>query len=151
MFKPWDVVDENGVPVKGKINVSVTRIDPTTGLGRNQMPGNFTGLDNAGRAGDLISYVMMAVGLTDTDGHALETMKSIQMALRVPESLEETAPQGIPLWLFKDAVKQWQEKGSATLSGNNYKGEIKVKRKLPYWNCDTFMLRRIRKRPRTQK
>ncbi len=143
IFNPWDVVDTNGCPIKGRVNVAIKRIDPTTELGRQQMPGNLVGKSKRNDIVDLVSYVMMAVGLTDTEGNIMKTMRAMTMAIEVPESLQESAPDEIPLWVFNDAIRKWQEENTAILLDTKYAGGIKLD-ELPFWNCDTMMVRQIR-------
>lgn len=125
-----------GQAYSGPVYVYAKKIDPTTTVGRESMPGDLRGLTAAnGEERLLQSFGMMVAELYDANGNALQMNNANAiMQLKVPTSLVANAPQSIPLWYYDEAKEMWVEEGSATLQGDTYVGNVAH---FSFWNCDT--------------
>ncbi len=134
-FDAGDVALPNGNPYSGTVHVAAHRIDPTQANGRFEMPGDLRGITNENKNVVLQSFGMMAVELTDPSGNLLQVApnQTVEMSFDVPTSLVSSAPSSIPLWYFDESTGDWKEEGSATLTGNTYKGEVSH---FSFWNYD---------------
>lgn len=126
------VVDGSNTPYNGLVNMSVKHLDPTDGNCAWQMPGD---LMNASRTSALVSYGMLNVELKDNLGQKLQIASGKQATLKtvVPSSLLSNAPASIPLWYFNETTGNWQNEGSAALTGGAYIGTVSH---FSTWNCD---------------
>ncbi len=128
---------QTGQGYTGQVYVYAKKIDPTTLLGQNSMPGDLRGLTATNQEERLLqSFGMMVAELYDVNGVALQiaTGQKAIMQMKVPSSLLGTAPASIPLWYYDEAKEMWVEEGSASLQGGMYIGEVKH---FSFWNCDT--------------
>ena len=125
-----------GQAYSGPVYVYAKKIDPTTTVGRESMPGDLRGLTAAnGEERLLQSFGMMVAELYDANGNALQMNNANAiMQLKVPTSLVANAPASIPLWYYDEAKEMWVEEGSATLQGDTYVGNVAH---FSFWNCDT--------------
>ncbi|HPI54564.1 MAG TPA: hypothetical protein PLU10_07705, partial [Chitinophagaceae bacterium] len=125
-----------GQAYSGPVYVYAKKIDPTTTVGRESMPGDLRGLTAAnGEERLLQSFGMMVAELFDANGNALQMNNANAiMQLKVPTSLVANAPQSIPLWYYDEAKEMWVEEGTATLQGDTYIGNVAH---FSFWNCDT--------------
>ncbi|MBL7765900.1 MAG: carboxypeptidase regulatory-like domain-containing protein [Chitinophagaceae bacterium] len=125
-----------GTPYYGQVFVYAKRIDPTTELGLNSMPGDLRGVRTSSEERLLVSYGMMVAELYDASGNALQMadQQEATITLDVPVSMAGAAPASIPLWYFDEVKGIWVEQGNALLQGNKYIGKVKH---FSFWNCDT--------------
>lgn len=129
---------KSGALYNGQVKVYARKIDPTTKIGRESMPGDLIGLPMNG-TGDkiLTSFGMITVELNDGNGNELQITdgKDVTMEMNIPTSLLNSAPSHIPLWYYDEAKGKWIEEGSADLNGNKYIGKVKH---FSFWNFDIF-------------
>ncbi len=142
-FPANGVVDADGNPYEGTVEVAARWIDPTATNLQEIMPGGLQGLMPGGVQGNgdtfeevaLASFGMMAVELEGSNGEALNlgNDKKATLTFPVPTELLANAPATIPLWYFNESVGMWVIEGSATLQGAEYIGEVSH---FSFWNCD---------------
>ncbi len=130
------VNNANGNAYNGQVYVYAKKIDPTTQLGMETMPGDLRGVASSGIERLLQTFGMMVAELYDINGNALQiaTGSSATLSLTVPTSLQGKAPANIVLWSYDEAKGMWVEDGGAVLEGNKYVGKVKH---FSFWNCDT--------------
>lgn len=134
-FQADGIVDENGHPYSGTVQVAIQYIDPTASdLGR-RMPGNLTGFSEDDGLVVLGTYGMIGVELSGSQGQELQLAqgKPAEIAVKVPSSLQGNAPASIPLWHYDENIGIWMEEGEASLENGYYVGEVAH---FSYWNCD---------------
>lgn len=134
-FTNANIVDENGDPYTGEVQVASYYLDPTDERTFEQMPGNLQGIDSEAEDVALVSYGMMVVELEGAGNQSLNigdsTMATITMP--VPQELLADAPAEIPLWSFDETFGVWIQEGTATLQNGEYVGEVSH---FSFWNCD---------------
>lgn len=125
----------NGTPYSGPVRVSTHYLDPTREAFPLRMPGDLRAFTLNNEEGELTSYGMMSVELTDATGAKLELRAGVKATLKmpIPASLQAQAPPTIALWYFDDTRAAWVEEGQATRSGDTYVGEVSH---FTWWNCD---------------
>jgi protocatechuate 3,4-dioxygenase beta subunit len=125
-----------GLPYNGQVYVYAKRIDPTTSLGRNTMPGDLRGVSVGQNENMLRSFGMLVAELYDASGNALQLAETQEatISLDIPSSSVSSAPASIALWYFDEVKGIWVEEGRAMLQGNKYVGTVKH---FSFWNCDT--------------
>jgi hypothetical protein len=125
-----------GLPYIGQVTVYAHKIDPTTEVGINSMPGDLRGLNTSNVEQLLKSYGMMVAELYNTNGEALQLANNMPatISMEIPASIVATAPATIPLWYFDEVKGMWMEEGNATLSNGKYIGKVKH---FSYWNYDS--------------
>lgn len=137
-FPANGIVNEaTGLAYNGQVYVYAHKIDPTTEVGRNTMPGDLRGTTASGNEERLLqSFGMMVAELYSVDGQLLQikTGSAATMTMTVPTSLQSNAPTRIPLWYFDEAKGMWVEDGFATLTAGKYVGKVSH---FSFWNCDT--------------
>ncbi len=129
--------DASGNAVTGSVNVYATYIDPTTSDAPTRMPGNLSAVEAPSTEYLLQSYGMMGVELKDASGQTvkLASDKKANITATIPSSLVATAPDSLPLWYFDDITGVWVKEGTATKTGNTYKGEVAH---FTFWNMDVY-------------
>jgi hypothetical protein len=134
-FQADGIVDENGQPYSGTVQVAIQYIDPTASDLDQRMPGNLTGFSEDDGLVVLGTYGMIGVELTSSQGQALQLAqgKPAAIAVKVPSSLQGNAPASIPLWHYDENVGIWMEEGEASLENGYYVGEVAH---FSFWNCD---------------
>lgn len=131
------MVKSSSVAFSGQAYVYMKKIDPTTTLGLNTMPGDLRGLTAAGGEERLLqSFGMLVAEIIDAAGNPLQLIpgKEATISVDVPTTLLGQAAPSIPLWYFDEVKGIWVEEGSATLQGGKYVGKVKH---FSFWNCDT--------------
>jgi len=130
------VVDANGNPYSGMVNIALRYLDPTSPAFGRVVPGG----DMLAKRTDqsttmLYSYGILRVKLTGTGGQDLQIAngKTSTLVMDIPDKQVSKAPASIPLWYFDDEKGIWQEEGSATKQGDKYIGTVKH---FTDWNCD---------------
>ena len=130
------VVDADGAPYSGPVNVTVRHLDPADANFRAVIPGGDLAARRTDNSGAILySYGMLRVLLRDEDGNDLQLAKGKESTLTVnlPESGTADAPATIPLWYFDEKTGLWLEEGEATRQGNKYVGKVKH---FTEWNFD---------------
>ncbi len=128
-------LQSDGQAYNGDVEVFAKWLDPTKRETYDQMPGELTGLNQAGESNVLVSYGMMGVELLSTNGEYLDLPQGQQavIQMKVPTELLSTAPSTIPLWHFDEISGNWIEEGEANLENGYYIGEVGH---FSFWNCD---------------
>jgi hypothetical protein len=134
-FQAGGIVDENGAPYSGTVQVAIQYIDPTASDLDQRMPGNLTGFSEDEGLVVLGTYGMIGVELTGSQGQALQLAqgKPAEISVKVPASLQGNAPASIPLWHYDENIGIWMKEGEATLENGYYTGEVAH---FSFWNCD---------------
>lgn len=134
-FPAGGIVDENGQPYSGTVQVAIQYIDPTASDLDQRMPGNLTGFSEDEGLVVLGTYGMIGVELTGSQGQALQLAqgKPAEISVKVPSSLQSNAPASIPLWHYDENIGIWMEEGEARLENGYYTGEVAH---FSFWNCD---------------
>ena len=134
-FPAASVVDANGAPYTGKVNVAAKFLDPTQKSFYNSFSGDFAGKRLDGRQTELLSYGVLRVHITDASGNELKLAEGKTATLTYPiaASMQKDAPASIPLWYFDESLGMWKEEGSAVKSGDYYTGVVSH---FTDWNCD---------------
>lgn len=135
VFEPNSIMNVDGSPFSGNVNVAAKYLDPTLQQTLNQMPGDLTGIANNQERVVLTSLAMFAVELLDDNGNELQIQggKTVDAKIPVPESLLSDAPSTIPMWYFDEEVGTWVEEGTAVLINDNYETSLPH---FTFWNCD---------------
>ena len=134
-FLAEGIVTEGGELYQGEVHVVAKYLDPTLDATHVQMPGDLTAFNEEGELVALTSFAMMGVELLDDNGDALQLAegKACTVKVPVPESLQSSAPDVIPLWYFDEEIGRWIEEGEATLENGIYIGKVEH---FTFWNCD---------------
>ncbi|MBQ3538782.1 MAG: hypothetical protein IJA46_03030 [Bacteroidaceae bacterium] len=121
------LVTPDGKEYTGTVQADMLYLSPDNDNFTEMMPGG----DLAAVRSDesdamLISYGMVEVSLTDSDGNPLQLKEGeqSQMTFPIPESMKSNPPATIPLWYFDENAGLWIEEGEATLSGDVYVGNV---------------------------
>ncbi len=138
------VVDLNGVPVTGDVQVRATPI-PTRGAGVIAAPGDFSATTQAGATAQLETYAMSDYQVVGEDGAELKIgagkTADIEMLLPADTTLEEG--DVLPAWHFDDVTGRWIEEGTGTVV--KYSADptrLAFKATVSHfstWNCDKTM------------
>jgi hypothetical protein len=118
----------------GEVYVYATYLDPTDSLSYNKMPGDLRGVGSNGYETALQSFGLLDVQLTDVSGNPVQVAggKTANVTFVIPASLQSVAPATVPLWYFNDTTGRWIQQGTATRSGNTYKGQVAH---FTWWTC----------------
>ncbi|MFK7771820.1 MAG: carboxypeptidase regulatory-like domain-containing protein [Saprospiraceae bacterium] len=129
------VVDVNGNPYTGTVQVAAQYLDPTADNIESIMPGDLRGITTENVEEGLTTYGMVAVELLGSNGDLLNVAdgKTVQLTMPVGNTQLSSAPAEIPLWYFDETSGVWKEEGKATLQGNEYVGDVSH---FTFWNCD---------------
>jgi hypothetical protein len=113
------VVDQDGNPVSGDVNVFANSISPDDPDFSNAMPGgDFQAEDDSGDDGSLTSFGAMNLGLEDSAGNDVDLSLGVTVRLDIPASLQADAPATIDVWIMRN--NRWEVLGQATRDGNVY-------------------------------
>lgn len=103
-------VDASGRPVTGSVNVRVTPVNVATS-DITSFPGEGRAMNAAGQLGQLISYGMMDVQVTQ-NGQPVQLAPGKSAALQMDVTTTGATPgMDIPLWWFNTATGLWVEEG----------------------------------------
>lgn len=128
------VVDQDGNPVDGDVNVFAASISPDDPDFSSAMPGgDFQAEDQSGDAGSLTSFGAMNLGLEDSAGNDVDLGDMVEVRLAVPASLQGSAPDTIDVWIMR--ANRWEVLGTATRDGNEYVFLLEEEGAI---NCDIF-------------
>jgi hypothetical protein len=119
----------------GQVLVYAHKIDPTTEVGRNSMPGDLRGKNINNKECLLQSFGMMVAELYSTNGQLLQIASGseVEISMKIPNSLLSNSPTTIPLWYFDEEKGIWIEEGQASLIADKYVGKVNH---FSFWNCD---------------
>jgi len=128
--------DDTGEDYNGVVKMDMLYLNPDSSDFKRMMPGGDmlairTSLDTT----FLISCGMVNVLLSDENGRKLQLRKSSQASLTypIPVSMQECAPDTMPLWYFDEKKGLWIEDGYSVKEGNVYKGVVNH---FTWWNGD---------------
>lgn len=131
------LVDESGNTYSGQVQMDMIYMDPNNEHFADMMPGgDLTAIRSDNSSVQLVSYGMVGVNLTGSDGKELQLKEGEQSTVTfpVPEGMGDDAPETIPLWHFNENAGVWVESGEAVRQGNEYVGTVGH---FSYWNLDT--------------
>lgn len=131
------LVDESGNAYSGQVQMDMIYMDPNNEHFADMMPGgDLTAIRSDNSSVQLVSYGMVGVNLTGSDGKELQLKEGEQSTVTfpVPEGMGDDAPETIPLWHFNENAGVWVESGEAVRQGNEYVGTVGH---FSYWNLDS--------------
>ncbi len=130
-------VDAQGRSYSGSVNVAARYLDPLSANFYDSFSGDMAALRADGSSTELVSYGVLRVLLTGTQGQPLNLASGAQATLAYPAT-GSTASE-IPLWHFDEKQGIWVEEGKATLTGGQYVGTVTH---FTDWNLDVPGARR---------
>lgn len=131
------LVDESGEAYNGQVQMDMIYMDPNNEHFADMMPGgDLTAIRTDNSSVQLVSYGMVGVNMTGSDGKELQLKEGEQSTVTfpIPEGMGDDAPESIPLWHFNENAGVWVESGEAVRQGNEYVGTVGH---FSYWNLDT--------------
>jgi hypothetical protein len=132
IFQPGGIINSDGNPYTGKVNVTSHFISPNDNNIGDIMPGDMTADDAMGNTMILGTAGMMAVDLRDNNGNRLNLAQGATATIKFPK-VNANHPNEIPLWSFDEVIGRWQEEGIATTEGDSYVATVSH---FSFWNCD---------------
>ena len=131
-FQPNRIVDANGNPFDGMVNISFQTFRPDNMEGAP----DFRAIDSKNTPVTLASFGMFCAELTDNQGNKLQLKPGTKAIVKVDidPNLLANAPKTIPQWYFDEQKGYWIEEGEAILKGDFYEMAIPH---FSYWNCDS--------------
>lgn len=142
------LVDGNGNPVTGTVNVSLTPVDVSKDAQLTAFPGSFAAYNSTGENGLMLSYGVAEFELTQA-GKELQIAPGKQATIHIPIYVtkhQDGSPialgDSIPLWSLDETTGQWIQEGTGTVvadasSPTGMAFEAKVGH-LSWYNCDQF-------------
>lgn len=136
-FAPNSIMDSNGNPFNGNVQVAARWLNPTSADIFHIMPGNLIGEDSLGREFVMATAGMMAVELFSDNFEKLniKTGSTAELRFPIPSALSNAVTADIPLWSFDENKGIWILEGTAQLSGNEYVANVTH---FSFWNCDAL-------------
>lgn len=142
------LVDTNGNPVSGDIEVALTPVDVSDVNARDAFPGSFAAADESGNTGLLLSFGVAEYHLSQ-GGERLQLAPGRQATLTVPVYIDQysdgspvQAGDSIPLWSLDETSGQWIQEGMGTVVADSNSptglGFEMVVGHLSWYNCDSF-------------
>jgi uncharacterized protein (TIGR02145 family) len=128
------IVQANGQPYSGSVNVFARALDPTAQEMFDQMPGDLLGgMNDSLRI--LRSFGMAAVELLGSNNEPLQLAGGQNATLRftIPAGILSEAPETIDWWSFDEEAGYWKHEGIAQKQGNEYIGQASH---FSWWNVD---------------
>jgi len=134
-FKANSIVNENGTPYDGPVNVSAHYYDPGDFEIPLTMPGDLRGISKDGLEVQLATFGMMAIEIKDDNQNLLQIAEGQTAKLVFPleGAFESQAASQIPLWSLDEETGIWIEEGIATLESGSYVAHVEH---FSFWNCD---------------
>ena len=124
-------VDAQGNRYSGTVSVAARYLDPLSANFYDSFSGDMAALRADGSTTELVSYGVLRVILTGSQGQSLNLAKGSVATLTYPAA---GATDGeIPLWHFDLKQGIWVEEGKAKLSGGVYTGTVTH---FTDWNMD---------------
>ncbi|MDJ0752381.1 MAG: PKD domain-containing protein [Ardenticatenaceae bacterium] len=145
---PNALVNPDGTPTTGSIDVAITPLDVTTSA-VDAFPGGFDGLAADGTQNILGSYGTVDFSLNQS-GQELQLQPGQTATVRLPlyvstdpDGQPLTAGQTIPLWSLDEATGVWIQEGSGTVtadpaSPSGFVLEATIGH-FSWWNADQFL------------
>lgn len=127
--------DVNGNAYSGDVKVYMKLLSSSDKDIGTKMPGMLYGEREDGSESILETYGMISVDLFGSSNQIIQPAKGHKAKITFPIDLSQTAnaPSKIPLWHFDEKYGYWIEEGSASRTGNEYKGEVSH---FTWWNAD---------------
>lgn len=123
---PNAIVDADGQPYSGTVDVAMAWIDPSAEDLPEIMVGDLSGLDLEGNRAALTTFGMLQVELLDPSGNELnlDEGQQAQLGFPVPVSMQGTAKETAPLWIYDEDLGTWVEENTATYENGQYVGRV---------------------------
>ena len=121
------LVDESGNAYSGQVQMDMIYMDPNNEHFADMMPGgDLSAIRSDNSSVQLVSYGMVGVNLTGSDGKKLQLKEGEQSTVTfpIPEGMGDDAPESMPLWHFNENAGIWVESGEAVRQGNEYVGTV---------------------------
>jgi len=133
-FEPNSIVDESGNSYSGEVTVFSDFFNADKDYLGEMMPGDLSGINQAGAKVQLETYSMVLVELFGENGEELNLKEGTTANIEFPVSQQTPNPPAeIALWSLNETTGLWVEEGIATFDGNTYQGEVSH---FSFWNCD---------------
>lgn len=135
LILPNDLVDKNGNPYNGNVQVYAHYHNPTDLAKLRNAPGELLAITADNRLQTLLSYGMLSVELTDDLNNSLQPAANAVATVRFPLTAAQAAnaPETIALWHLNETTVLWEQEGEATLSNGTYTAEVTH---FSTWNVD---------------
>jgi uncharacterized protein (TIGR02145 family) len=133
-FPPNAIVDAQGNPYGGLVQVFAKHLHPNHDQFNQLMPGTLVGLTENNTLSGMLSYGMIFVELHDAVGNPLQLGNGKTAKVTLPAVLD--APTIMPTWHFNEKHGLWVEAGRAQKVGNTYEFEANS---FSAWNLDIFV------------
>jgi hypothetical protein len=144
-FAPNSLVDANGNPVTGAVQVSITPVD--VAANPRAFPGLFAGLRTGGQQGLLLSYGTMEVILS-ADGAPVQLAPGRSATIEIPiyARLTKTGRRLVvgdrfPMWSLDERTGGWIEEGEGTVVAASTPSDFALRGEVTHfswWNHDDF-------------
>lgn len=138
-FPPRALIDEQGRPIRGDVDVSFSTFDVTDPRQYQSAPGDFTARlrDNSIRRLD--TFGVFEIYVADNNGRRarLANGQTVAVALTVPEPLQTIVPDIVDSYRFEETTGLWIEEGTLTLAGNELQTDLTTIENP--WNADLVM------------
>ncbi len=120
------IVDAQGQPYLGTVDVAMAWIDPTSEDLPEIMVGDLSGIDLDGNQSALTTYGMLQVELLDPSGNELNLAEgqTAELGFPVPASLRGGAKETAPLWIYDEDLGTWIEENTANYENGMYVGQV---------------------------
>ncbi len=120
------LVDANGNPPAGKVNIDLNTIDL---MSPRQMPGDYTVDVGGGNTGVMRSFGAGTVEIYDNNNNEFNLKPGSSAGLTIPVDQAQLAaganlPNQIPLLYYDEQKGIWQQDGVGQLQGNNYVAQV---------------------------
>jgi uncharacterized protein (TIGR02145 family) len=128
------IIQANGQPYSGNVNVFARALDPSAQEMFDQMPGDLLGgMNDSLRI--LRSFGMAAVELFGNNNEPLQLASGQNATMRftIPADMLSDAPESIDWWSFDETIGYWKHEGTAQKTGDEYIGEASH---FSWWNVD---------------
>lgn len=129
-------MEHTGTIYTGTVKADMLYLDPQSESFTAMMPGgDLAAVRQDNSEVTLVSYGMVGVKLTSDNGEPLQLKKGKKSVVTfpIPEGMDQSLPESIPLWYFNEKAGLWVESGVAKRSGNEYVGEVSH---FSYYNLD---------------
>lgn len=135
VFTENSIIDAAGNAYSGTVQVATKWLAPDQASTLDQMPGALMGVTTEAEEVGLSTYGMVGVELRGGSGQPLNLAEgtTATIELNIPDAMQASAPETIPLWSFDDSFGIWMEEGSANKVNGKYVGEVAH---FSFWNCD---------------
>jgi hypothetical protein len=122
---PAALVDANGAPVSGMVQVSLTPFDPSVRGELAAYPGSLVGSTNGGTASLLHTYGVLDVTVTQ-NGQPVQVAPGQTATVTIPVAPSSNLPPTQDLWSFNMATGIWDHEGTAQLAstGDAYTAQL---------------------------